>query len=62
MLDLILASSSPRRKELLKLVGIEPRIIVPHVDEFNQNQGVANHDPGQRDHADHGGGGKQNRI
>lgn len=29
----ILASSSPRRKELLKLVGIEPRIIIPRVDE-----------------------------
>jgi septum formation protein len=29
----ILASSSPRRKELLKLVGIEPRIIIPTVDE-----------------------------
>ncbi|MCP5104866.1 MAG: septum formation protein Maf [bacterium] len=38
MLNLILASSSPRRKELLKLVGIEPRIIVPHVDE-NQRPG-----------------------
>jgi septum formation protein len=29
----ILASSSPRRKELLKLVGIQPRVIVPEVDE-----------------------------
>ncbi|NIO80984.1 MAG: septum formation protein Maf [Candidatus Aminicenantes bacterium] len=29
----ILASSSPRRKELLKLLGIEPRIIIPTVDE-----------------------------
>jgi septum formation protein len=29
----ILASSSPRRKELLKLLGISPRIIVPTVDE-----------------------------
>ncbi len=29
----ILASSSPRRKELLKLVGIDPRIIIPRVDE-----------------------------
>jgi septum formation protein len=32
-MDIILASSSPRRKELLKLLGIEPRIIVPTVDE-----------------------------
>jgi len=29
----ILASSSPRRKELLKLVGIYPQIIVPMVEE-----------------------------
>jgi septum formation protein len=29
----ILASSSPRRKELLKLVGIEPEIIAPRADE-----------------------------
>lgn len=32
-MEFILASSSPRRKALLKLVGIEPRIIVPTVDE-----------------------------
>jgi septum formation protein len=32
-MDIILASSSPRRKELLKLLGIEPRIIIPTVDE-----------------------------
>ena len=32
-MDIILASSSPRRKELLKLVGIEPRIIIPTTDE-----------------------------
>ncbi len=32
-MKLVLASSSPRRKELLKLVGIEPQIIVPTVDE-----------------------------
>ncbi|MCP5050209.1 MAG: septum formation protein Maf [bacterium] len=32
-LEFILASSSPRRKELLKLIGIQPRIISPHVDE-----------------------------
>jgi septum formation protein len=30
---LILASSSPRRKELLNMLGIEPEIIVPVVDE-----------------------------
>jgi septum formation protein len=29
----ILASSSPRRRELLKMVGIEPRILIPEVDE-----------------------------
>lgn len=29
----ILASSSPRRKELLKLLGITPEIIIPEVDE-----------------------------
>lgn len=29
----ILASSSPRRKELLRLVGIQPRILIPTVDE-----------------------------
>ncbi len=32
-MDIILASSSPRRKELLKLLGIEPRIMIPEVDE-----------------------------
>ncbi len=32
-MKLILASSSPRRKALLKLLGIEPQIIVPTVDE-----------------------------
>ncbi|HLP61571.1 MAG TPA: Maf family protein [Candidatus Deferrimicrobium sp.] len=32
-MQLILASSSPRRKELLKMLGIEPKIIVSHVDE-----------------------------
>ncbi len=33
MKRVILASSSPRRKELLQLVGIEPEIIVPQTDE-----------------------------
>lgn len=32
----ILASSSPRRKELLKLIGIEPLILIPEVDEQRQ--------------------------
>lgn len=32
-MDIILASSSPRREELLKLLGIEPRIMIPTVDE-----------------------------
>lgn len=30
---LILASSSPRRKELLEMLGLEPEIIVPTLDE-----------------------------
>lgn len=29
----ILASSSPRRKELLKLIGIQPLVLIPRVDE-----------------------------
>lgn len=33
-MDIILASASPRRKELLKLLGIEPQIIVPTIDEI----------------------------
>lgn len=32
-MQFILASSSPRRKELLKQVGIEPLILIPDVDE-----------------------------
>jgi septum formation protein len=32
-MKLILASSSPRRKELLRLLGVEPQIIVPTVNE-----------------------------
>jgi len=35
-MKLILASSSPRRKELLNLVGIEPEILVPQVDESSR--------------------------
>jgi septum formation protein len=33
MMQLVLASQSPRRKALLKAVGIEPKIVVPAVDE-----------------------------
>lgn len=33
MKRIILASSSPRRKELLELVGVNPEIIVPKTDE-----------------------------
>ena len=33
----ILASSSPRRKALLKLVGIEPQIIAPSLDESRKS-------------------------
>ena len=32
-MKIILASSSPRRRELLKLIGLEPEIIVPAVEE-----------------------------
>jgi septum formation protein len=32
-MNFILASSSPRRQELLKLVGIKPQIIIPTIDE-----------------------------
>ena len=35
-MKLILASSSPRRKELLELIGIKPEIVVPRVNE-NKN-------------------------
>lgn len=31
--DIVLASGSPRRRELLAQIGIEPRIIVSHVEE-----------------------------
>lgn len=30
---MILASSSPRRRELLRLIGLEPEIIIPSVEE-----------------------------
>ena len=33
MKRIILASSSPRRKELLELVGVKPEIIIPQADE-----------------------------
>lgn len=32
-MNFILASSSPRRKELLKMIGINPVIVVPDIDE-----------------------------
>ncbi len=33
MLPLVLASASPRRRELLERVGLELRVVPPHVDE-----------------------------
>ncbi|MCI0471790.1 MAG: Maf family protein, partial [Candidatus Aminicenantes bacterium] len=33
---IILASSSPRRKELLSLIGLSPEIMVPNLDEKMQ--------------------------
>ena len=36
-MSLILASSSPRRAELLKRAGLEFRIVVPAVEEGNEN-------------------------
>ncbi len=33
-MKVILASSSPRRKELLKLIGLEPEVIEPKIGEF----------------------------
>ncbi len=32
-MEFILASSSPRRKELLRLLGLQPRILIPEADE-----------------------------
>jgi len=32
------------------------------LDEVDENDGIAHHDTGQGNHADHGGGGEQNRI
>lgn len=32
-MQLILASSSPRRKQLLKMLGIEPKILISSIDE-----------------------------
>lgn len=32
-MEIILASSSPRRLELLRLIGLEPRVIIPMIDE-----------------------------
>ncbi len=33
MSDVILGSSSPRRLDLLRAIGVEPRVVVPDVDE-----------------------------
>ena len=33
MADVILGSSSPRRLDLLRAIGVEPRVVVPDVDE-----------------------------
>ncbi|MCX6555461.1 MAG: Maf family protein [Candidatus Aminicenantes bacterium] len=33
-MKIVLASASPRRQELLKLIGLNPEIIIPHVDEI----------------------------
>ena len=33
MIDFILASGSPRRKELLELIGLEFKVIVSQADE-----------------------------
>ncbi|MCX6555933.1 MAG: Maf family protein [Candidatus Aminicenantes bacterium] len=33
-MKIVLASASPRRQELLKLIGLNPEIIIPNVDEI----------------------------
>jgi septum formation protein len=33
-MKVVLASASPRRQELLKLIGLNPEIIIPNVDEI----------------------------
>lgn len=35
-MKLILASASPRRRELLRLIGLEPEVIVPDINEEQQ--------------------------
>jgi len=35
-MKLILASASPRRQELLRMVGLDPQIIIPEIDETQQ--------------------------
>ena len=37
MIPLVLASASPRRKELLELLGLTPEIVPAHVDESAKN-------------------------
>ena len=33
-MKIVLASASPRRKELLQLIGLNPEIIIPDIDEI----------------------------
>ena len=33
-MKIVLASASPRRKELLQLIGLNPEVIVPDIDEM----------------------------
>lgn len=37
MIPLVLASASPRRKELLELLGLEPEVVPAHLDESVKN-------------------------
>lgn len=33
-MKLVLASASPRRKELLQMIGLDPQVIIPDIDEM----------------------------
>jgi septum formation protein len=33
-MNIVLASASPRRRELLRLIGLDPEIVVPDIDEM----------------------------
>jgi septum formation protein len=35
-MKIVLASASPRRKELLQLIGLNPEIIIPNIDEASR--------------------------